>query len=400
MPKPVFVQERDEESVSLLQDSPKLPAEETSVKIGVSERGSNNQGQNAVQKSMSMKMVAFFGLVIVQGAHVLFFRLSQIGGKYQYNTASAIAVTEAIKLAMSGGFYYSEGERKLPSWSLTMSYTFLALSYAINNQLAMYILTAMGTGMLTVGKSASPVLTALCMWTLFSDERFVQLQCILFVIITMGLLALFSPTGDSGSSTLALAWLVLSTFVTTINGVFNARVLQKGECSMHMQNMLLYSQGFVFNLVLYISGVNATGKGMQDQGFFDGYNNVWVIFVLISQSFLGIAISAVYKYGDVIIKCLAVGVQAAILLLLDCLLFGYEFNLQSIMGAGIVLVATYAYFTEALPAAARKKEEEKDKPQSRSTMLLRLTVGCTMSAILGLTGCYVIASYIQSSSAK
>eukprot|EP00954_Amorphochlora_amoebiformis_P018078 1323491-Amorphochlora_amoeboformis.AAC.1 len=62
MPKPVFVQERDEESVSLLQDSPKLPAEETSVKIGVSERGSNNQGQNAVQKSMSMKMVAFFGL--------------------------------------------------------------------------------------------------------------------------------------------------------------------------------------------------------------------------------------------------------------------------------------------------------------------------------------------------
>eukprot|EP00954_Amorphochlora_amoebiformis_P012687 993511-Amorphochlora_amoeboformis.AAC.1 len=52
MPKPVFVQERDEESVSLLQDSPKLPAEETRVKVGVSERGSNNQGQNAVRKSM------------------------------------------------------------------------------------------------------------------------------------------------------------------------------------------------------------------------------------------------------------------------------------------------------------------------------------------------------------
>ncbi|GAB5368914.1 hypothetical protein AAMO2058_001360100 [Amorphochlora amoebiformis] len=239
--------------------------------------------------------------------------------------------------------------------------------------------------------------------------RFVRIQWVLFVIITMGLITAFDPAGHSNGSVsgIGLAWLVLSTFITTFSGVFNARVLQRGKCSLHMQNILLYSQGFVLNLAMYMGGWNASGKGMKDQGFFYGYDNMWVVCVIVSQSFLGIVISAVYKYGDVIIKCLAVGVQAACLLVLDALLFGLSLNLQSIMGAGIVLVATYTYFTEGLPVAERAKKRyrealaaskarkslgERTRCEDGGTIVMRAIVGGLMGAILLATGGFIILS--------
>jgi len=361
------------------------------------------------EKRMSSKLMAFLALILVQGAHVLFFRLSQIGGKYEYNTASAIAVTEAIKFSISGVLYMRSDDRNSPPLSLTLTYTVLALAYAINNQLAMYLLTSMGTGMLSLGKSMAPMLTALVMWSLFEDERFIPLQGICFLILTMGLICLFAPDqeGSGVSSSLALAWLLLSVFVSAISSVINCRVLQKGVCSMNQQNMLLYSQGFVFNLALYMSGINATGAGMS-QGFFHGYDNIWVIFVLISQSLMGLVISAVYKYGDAIVKCLAAAVQSAVLLVLDAVLFGYSFNLQSIMGAGVVVVTTVAYFSEALPQLQKLKQAEKKEREARNkgvnvvknlgssvlTRALRMGVATCMGGLIVGVSIYITTFYV------
>jgi len=241
------------------------------------------------------------------------------------------------------------------------------------------------------------------MWSLFEDERFVQLQGICFLLLTMGLICLFAPDQKTGVvAPLAMAWLVLSVFVSAITSVINCRVLQRGSCSLHMQNMLLYSQGFIFNLAFYMSGLNATGKGMASQGFFDGYANFFVIWVLISQSFMGLVISAVYKYGDAIVKCLAAAVQSAILLVFDAMLFGYTFNIQSIMGAGIVVATTYTYFAEALPALQKAKNAEKarvDKTgevvkQSNATRVLRGSIAMGMGAALCGLAIYVLTFYI------
>mmetsp|Transcript_21620 Transcript_21620/g.52938 ORF Transcript_21620/g.52938 Transcript_21620/m.52938 type:complete len:304 (+) Transcript_21620:103-1014(+) len=263
------------------------------------------------KKKYSTKIIAFAALVVVQGAHILFFRLSQINGKYAYNTASAVAVTEAVKLFMSAGLYWAGTERKMPPLSMFFSYTFCAAAYAINNQLAMWLLLSMGTGMVSLGKSLTPMLTAMTMWSLYPDEKFVRMQGICFVILTMGLVCLFAPGQNSGNpiTPLALAWMLFSIGVSTFTAVYNSRILQRGGVSMHMQNMMLYSQGFVFNIIMYVSGINATGKGASSQGFFDGYGNFFVIGVLLSQSFMGLVISAVYKYGDAIIKGLASSTQ-------------------------------------------------------------------------------------------
>ncbi|GAB5364226.1 hypothetical protein AAMO2058_000951200 [Amorphochlora amoebiformis] len=355
---------------------------------------------NDIRKGIALKLFAFFSLILVQGSHTLFFKLSQIGGKYEYNTASAIATTEFIKLSISTFLYYiTSSDRTLPDLKLFGSYTVLAIAYAINNQLAMYLLTAMGTGHITLGKSVSPMLTALIMWTLFKDETFSRLQFVLFAIITMGLISLFSPSvHEGGIPAYALAWLVESTFLTTVTGVINCRILQKSSRSLHMQNMLLYSQGFLLNLVLYFTGLNATGKNYSDQGYFDGYAHVFVICVIISQSFMGIVMSAVYKYGDAIIKCLAVGVQASVLLVLDHFIFGYELKLQSIMGAGIVLVATYCYFSDALPMAAKVKSKQKGHQQPSYVKVMRLSVLFGIAATVIGVMAYIVSILLMGQS--
>uniref|UniRef100_A0A7S2TV23 UDP-galactose transporter n=1 Tax=Lotharella oceanica TaxID=641309 RepID=A0A7S2TV23_9EUKA len=399
MPNPTVAYDDDEETATLIV---KGHRSSSSSKGAVTAPGPS---QGAKKKGMSAKLIAFFGLIVVQGAHLLFFRLSQVGGKYEYNTASAVAVTEAIKFGISAVLFMrgETNDKTLPPWSVTATYTLLALAYAVNNQLAMYLLTNMGTSMFSMGKSLSPMVTALSMWGLYEDERFVPLQGICFLIFTMGLLCLFAPgqDGTGVSSSLAMAWLFFSVFVSALTSVINCRVLQKGACSLNMQNMLLYSQGFVFNLALYMSGINATGSGM-GQGFFHGYDNFWVIWVLISQSLMGIAISAVYKYGDAIVKCLAVAVQSAILLVLDSLLFGYSFNFQSIMGAGVVLATTVIYFSEALPQvqmlkqaekAARAKGDTVAKPSILTKALRMGAVTCMGGALVGLS-VYIATFYV------
>eukprot|EP00466_Bigelowiella_natans_P000575 jgi/Bigna1/84982/estExt_fgenesh1_pg.C_10527 len=344
----------------------------------------------------STKLIAFFGLVLVQGAHVLFFRLSQIGGRYHYNTASAIAVTEAIKFVMSAGLYYWGSERMLPSLKVILSYTICAMAYAINNQLAMYLLTSMSTGVFQMGKSAAPILTALTMWIFYEDEKFNKLQGVCFIVLTLGLVTLFGAqnSGSMAVQDLPLAWLIISVSVTAVTSVYNARVLQRGACSMHMQNMCLYSQGFVFNLIMYFTGINATGNS---SGFFDGYSNVFVLFVLLSQSFMGLAISAVYKYGDAIIKCLAASLQACVLLVLDVMLFKYHFSLAAMTGAGVVIATTYIYFAVALPMLKQEQEEAMLKPpegQSMCTKAMRAATGVTFGAALAGTAAYVATFYV------
>ncbi len=338
------------------------------------------------EKTLKMKLFAFFFLVAIQGAHLLFFRLSQTGGKYTYNTASAIAITEAFKFVISAGFYYMDTERALPPLGLVLAYTALAAAYAIANQLSMLLLTKIGMGVFSLGKSLTPSLTALTLWALYEDEVFHRYQAMSFAVITVGLFLIFGKAG-SGITFVAVSLLIVAVYISTFTSVYNYRILNKGRSSLHMQNMCLYSQGFIFNLVLYFAGITASGAGKgKNIGFFSGYDNGWVIGVLIMQSFMGLAISAVYKYGDAIIKCLAVAVQSAILLCLDVTIFGIKFTYWQLIGAAVVMLGTYAYFKYALPAAKAEKDLRHgvDPVQTPFVRTMRwVTIGVLLATFIG-----------------
>ncbi|GAB5365180.1 hypothetical protein AAMO2058_001035000 [Amorphochlora amoebiformis] len=321
----------------------------------------NSRELSARNRKAFMKTIFFFSLVIVQTSHILFFRLSQNArGKYEYNTASAITVTEALKFSISAVLYYAFPSPKpsAPDFSkidcqmshiqndftsefvyLCAVYFLLAVFYAVNNQIVMYLLTEIGMGVLQMAKASTPVVTAAIM-------------------------------GSSEMSVSVVVWLILSILITSFASIMNSKLLKRPIASFHVQNMMLYSQGFIINILMYFWGINASGGYGKVERFFTGYNNWYVVLVILSQSTLGIVISGVLQYGDAIVKCLSVSTQASILLLCDILIFGYEYNAGAVCGATVVCLATYLYFSQEGIRNQKASSKKHDTAHGRSPRIL------------------------------
>jgi len=347
------------------------------------------------------KIIAFVALVIIQGSHVLFFKTSQRGGEYQYNTASAICITEFVKLVLSMIFHIqTKGDGPLIphiQFNEFATWSILAICYCVNNQLTFWLLVFLGPGQLSLGKSFAPMLTAVLLWQMYGEYiNKVQWSCLILVVagLVNVLYTITCPDKDkSGNSTDATldnhnslifgsALLYVSCMITAFSSVFNAKMLQKGQIPLHVQNCLLYSQGAMFNLFAY--WLNFTPSKVD--GFFTGYNNVNVFLVLLSQSLMGIAITFVYKYGGAIVKTLATGAQAALLTVADGLFFGVALGPGRLAGAVTVFMASHLYFTVALKQ--EKSPVETSNTESLTNALLRKLAG------LFFIGSIVIAGFL------
>ena len=108
--------------------------------------------------------------------------------------------------------------------------------------------------------------------------------------------------------------------------------------------MVLYTAGASLNLVFHI--IISLLKS-DEPGIFTGYNNSGAIMVVLSNVFIGLAITAVYKYADAVVKCFATAVSTGILLYLSPILFGTELSFLVLPGTLIVFIATYLYMVSA-----------------------------------------------------
>lgn len=99
---------------------------------------------------------------------------------------------------------------------------------------------------------------------------------------------------DSGTtyplSTYAI--LLLQVLLSALSGVYNQYLLKRDDSSLHVDNMVLYGAGTFINLLchLLIRTISA-----DEASFFEGYNSIGAVMVVLSNVFIGLAITAVYK---------------------------------------------------------------------------------------------------------
>eukprot|EP00966_Prymnesium_polylepis_P020811 479043-Prymnesium_polylepis.1 len=97
------------------------------------------------------------------------------------------------------------------------------------------------------------------------------------------------------------------------------KVLKGSPVPMMIQNLVLYSCGVVLSLLSYFSlehpldvlaataaaadSESASGDDvdLRQKEFFEGYSFLAVVLILF-QAFHGLAVAAVYKYADVLVK--------------------------------------------------------------------------------------------------
>ncbi len=343
--------------------------------------------------SFGRKLGAFAALAIVQISVALVYKFSQTNGNYSYSTASAIALAEIIKFCMSVYLTYfnavSTNESSVNlSWKDKvydkliacrvmykqqlskpfLAYTFvLALLYCINNQLAFFLYKYVDIASVSIFKSLTSLQTAVILWTLF-QRPINRIQWSSIVLQVMGLIIVQYDACKKMPLLAAKLYIILiiSCTITSTCTVWNEHLVKNYAVNLHIQNSTLYLFGIVLNLSFFFycyKYVQSCSKG-----FFEGYTFLTVV-VVFCNSILGLVITVVYKYADAIIKTFSTACGTGVLLFLNWSLFGLPINLTTILGAGVIFLSSYVYFSATSKVVAPNVNVTSNKSETIDTVV-------------------------------
>ena len=305
---------------------------------------------------------AFISLLAIQTSVALVFKFSQTNGKYEFFTSSAQTSAEVVKLALSVLLFARDrgrrsGEEKRGdapggfaddlasqlSFRLVAHCSVLAALYCLNNQLAFVIFRWADAASITLIKSASSFVSALFLW-LFLKRPVNRLQWVSICIQVLGLVVV--QYDDCKKSTLlpttTYAALLLSLCISSAAGVWNEHLLKTFSASLHAQNMCMYVYGVIFNVFIFLLLEKPAEEVLSSSLWFRGYS-AGALGIILCQAVLGLAVTAVLKFADTVVRSLASACSVSLLYVANIVVFGWAINLTYVTGCCIVFLSTYLY---------------------------------------------------------
>jgi len=227
----------------------------------------------------------------------------------------------------------------------------LSALYCGNNQLAFALFRWADAATVTLIKSSSSIVSALLLWLLL-DRPIATLQ---WHAIVLQVLGLFIVQYDDCKHAVLLSLpiylaLFCSLFISSLAGVWNEHVLKTFKVTVHVQNCCLYGFGVLMNLFVFVSE-ELGGPTSLASAYFTGYNAA-AIGVIACQAVLGLVVTAVLKYADVVIRSLATACSISVLYAINVSFLGWKLNLTYLAGCAVVFTSTYLYMALGLQATA------------------------------------------------
>ena len=321
-------------------------------------------------------LLAFFGLTAIHVSAAILYKYSQSEGRYEYSPATTLVLAEVFKIFLSlflhcvsmwrpnsrssvfstCGSAVKEALRDVKlhlSWRNLGQFCGLALSYAIYNQCQFLVFLWADAASVVLIRSSSSFVAALMAYfllkRLISRQQWVNIALQVFGLILVQYDACISQTT---LSSVMYVMLFVHVSLSSFNSIWNEHLVKsKTAPPLNVQNAILYSFGALFNFIAYLLlpsslyGINTTAAAaaQTSHGFFHGYSFITLLIVLLN-SFIGITITAVYKYADVIVKTFSLACATGTLFLLDYLFFNRSIGTNVLLGILIVYVASYLYF--------------------------------------------------------
>jgi len=349
----------------------------------------------AAPPSVSQQVLAFAALTLVSTAIGFTMKISQTGGRYGYNVLSVTAMTELFKLTSStiiaGQIIFRSsvetgkdcaGEtqgfvQQNFSWALLAHEVGLAFAYAVVNFVTFGVIAYAPASMFFLFKAASPVVTAI-MLRFLTNRNVSVVQWAAVVMQMIGLIATqYSPEcarhrGVSADATavptIAYVFIFINVAVACAAGVWNEHVVKTYGTSVNAQNMLLYSVGCGLNVLLFFVVPATVVGGVAGLSFFEGYS--WGAFgVICANGAVGLVITAVYKYADVVVKTFGLAGSTVTLFALEAsgvLPAGKRaasLSAASFCGTVVVFYAAYLYIAKPMTVEELcRGDEEKSSP--------------------------------------
>lgn len=345
--------------------------------------------------SFLQQLYALAALTLVSTAIGFTMKISQVSGKYRFNPASAVVMTELFKLVSSvlvaGKVLYVESKEKSVTFDAATKqfiqqnfsvHVFkhelgLAVAYSIVNIVTYPIFLYVPASVFFLLKAASPVVTAVMLRVLV-NRAVSGIQWFAIITQCIGLFTTqYNPcTGSTEVGVLGLFLIFINIAVSCLAGVWNEHVIKNYGTSVNAQNMILYSCGVVINLfAFYILPFSMLGLDRPYE-FFEGYN--WsVFFVIIANGSVGLVITAVYKYADVVVKTFGLAGSTVTLYAMEKLgILPSKTSTSTLIvfsGALTVFYAAYLYIAPApkLPSPPEALENGETPVNTPAQSLLR-----------------------------
>ncbi|TID25905.1 UDP-galactose transporter [Venturia nashicola] len=367
-----------------------------------------NARVSSLSQYLSPAYAAALALIIIQAGIGVLYKFAQHDGGYAFSPSSSITISEFLKFLLSTCFFYREcskrhvrspqgysgvesgssrsstdekalmsdevpieesemsessSSRSIPQGKMKISdfifycmtevssdtqygFSKLALLYALINNTVFVLYKLADPGTIQLIKSGITLVTALVLWFTLGT-KIAKLQWIAIMLQICGLVVTqYNPTTGSSYPLPTYLVLLFQTFLSAVAGVYNQKLCKSEGASLHADNMILYAAGCCANILIHIMTRFIKSS---EPGFFTGYNDWGAIMVIASNVFIGLAITAVYKYADALIKCFATAVSTALLLYISPILFGVSMSAMVIPGTVVVFLATWLYL-EGTPA--------------------------------------------------
>lgn len=348
------------------------------------------------QPTILQKAVALLSLTAVSTAIGITMKISQTGGKYEFHPASCLVLTELFKLVSSlvlvthvlraqQAEEHTTFTAALKSfWNTNFTGAVirhelgLAVAYCVVNLVTYPIFMHASASVFFLLKAASPVVTAVMLRVLVNrNVSVVQWFAILAQCVGL-LVTQYNPCGGGTVvSALGYGLIIVNVVVSCLAGVWNEHIIKNHGTSVNAQNVILYTWGALINFFIFLLMPHQLFGLAKPVGFFEGYT--WqALGVIISSGSVGLVITAVYKYADVIVKTFGLAGSTVFLYVLEAmgLLPAGRVNLPFpvlFVGGSLVFYAAYIYIAPARPqppALAAALEEQQQQPTEKESQLL------------------------------
>lgn len=308
-------------------------------------------------------VVAFLSLVTIQVTVGIVYKSAGSGSAYQFSPSLSLFLSETLKMCMAIGalvlfqdHWKAVVLRHTNNAPLLMKTFGLASLYALNNLLAFELFLVCDPATMSITKSSSSLVVAALSYVVFGKLCSVP-QWIALLLQVVGLSIVHLNAGGKGSATshtsslLMYVLLGLQISISGLTGVWNSHLLKPEEVTLNAFNLNLYAFGAVLNLTAYW-----LWEGAQ-HSILEGWS-VASVGILLCNSLIGLAISAIYKYADALVRTWATAIATTVLYLV-VIGFGWAtFPIAPIL-QGILVVFASAYLYNRMTPAVQEAPTER-----------------------------------------
>ncbi len=126
-------------------------------------------------------------------------------------------------------------------------------------------------------------------------------------------------------------------------GVYNEWILKKHySVSLHLQNIYLYTYGFLLNLLLAIGLPLLTSQSLHQVNPFEGFS-IYTWLVIATQSLNGLFMSVLIKHTSNIIRLFVISFSLIVTTLLSLLVLHLTLNFYFFISFAAMVCAVWLY---------------------------------------------------------